>query len=520
MKLTSKHLWFLLGAALLIRLVSLGIMPLMDTTEARYGEQARIMVETGNWLTPMFDYDEPFLGKPPMFTWLSAVGIEVFGVSEFAVRFPHWVVGVMTIALGCFFAKRVGIDPLKTALVMATIPVFSISSGAVMTDMALTFSLTLAMIGFFFSWRGERIWGYIGFFGLGLALLSKGPMAIVLMGLSILPFLVIQHGFVGAFVQLWKRIPIVGGLVLMCVISFPWYIMAEQANPGFLEYFIVGEHFNRFLVSGWEGDRYGNAHDEPRGMIWLFLMLAALPWSVVLPLLAVFRFTRLKEKLSELPGVFVFLLFWVLSPLILFTFSGNILATYVLPGMPAFALLVAYLTESKVSYKVTFFKFLAITGLVIIAVSVYVATELKNDAIIYYVAGAAILVAGIAFLFRDKAFNFNWFTFTSYISPIILIIAICVVMFKTGNERSDKMLFVDVDHSKPTFYVEGGRPFSGQYYSFGQAKRLHNMDQLKGHENGYYIIGPNERIEGFVERHNLSCTFEVASPKRSRYLCQ
>nr|WP_238930431.1 glycosyltransferase family 39 protein [Vibrio sp. S9_S30] len=505
---------------MLIRLVSLGILPLMDTTEARYGEQARIMVETGNWLTPMFDYDEPFLGKPPMFTWLSAVGIEVFGVSEFAVRFPHWVVGVLTIALGCLFAKRVGINPLKTAVVMATIPVFSISSGAVMTDMALTFSLTLAMVGFFFCWRGEKIWGYVGFAGLGLALLAKGPMAIVLMGLSVLPFLIIQHGFIGAFVQLWKRFPIVGGLILMCVIALPWYILAEQANPGFLEYFIVGEHFNRFLVSGWEGDRYGDAHDEPRGMIWLFLMLAALPWSIVLPLLAVFRFTRLKEKFAELPGVFVFLLFWVLSPLILFTFSGNILATYVLPGMPAFALLVAYLAEEKVSFKATFFKSVTITGLFITLVSVYVASELKNDAIIGYVAAIALVVSGIAFLFREKAFTFNWFIFASYILPIILIIVICVVIFKVGNERSDKMLFVDIDRSKPTFYVEGSRTFSGQYYSFGQAKRMNKLDQLKGHENGYYIIGPNERIEGFINKYNLACTLEVASPKRSRYLCQ
>jgi hypothetical protein len=55
----------------------------------------------------------------------------------------------------------------------------------------------------------------------------------------------------------------------------PWYLLAEWKTPGFLDYFIVGEHFKRFLVSNWQGDRYGNA----RGTICLFLLLASLPWG-------------------------------------------------------------------------------------------------------------------------------------------------------------------------------------------------------------------------------------------------
>ncbi|GAK84400.1 hypothetical protein JCM19238_1967 [Vibrio ponticus] len=63
MSFNRVHLWAILGAVFLIRLISLGAYPLMDTTEARYGEMARLMTETGNWLTPQFDYGVPFWGK-------------------------------------------------------------------------------------------------------------------------------------------------------------------------------------------------------------------------------------------------------------------------------------------------------------------------------------------------------------------------------------------------------------------------------------------------------------------------
>lgn len=164
MSINRSHLWALLGFALLLRLLSLATYPLMDTTEARYGEMARLMVETGNWLTPHFDYNIPFWGKPPLFTWMSAVGIELFGLNEFAVRAPHWLAGILTIALVCMVAKRANLDPLITALVLATCGMFSIAAGAVMTDMALTFSFTLAMVGFYYCWLQQdnaKLWGYV-----------------------------------------------------------------------------------------------------------------------------------------------------------------------------------------------------------------------------------------------------------------------------------------------------------------------------------------------------------------------
>ena len=90
MTISKTHLWCLVSVALTLRLLSLAMYPLMDTTEARYGEMARLMVETGDWLTPQFDYGVPFWGKPPLFAWMRDYSIDFFGLSEFTVRAPHW----------------------------------------------------------------------------------------------------------------------------------------------------------------------------------------------------------------------------------------------------------------------------------------------------------------------------------------------------------------------------------------------------------------------------------------------
>ena len=95
----SKLFWaFVLGVGVL-RLASLGAYPLMDTTEARYGEVARIMVETGDWLVPRLDYDTPFWGKPPLSFWASALGIKVFWNSEFFLRLPHLLAAIAVLLL-------------------------------------------------------------------------------------------------------------------------------------------------------------------------------------------------------------------------------------------------------------------------------------------------------------------------------------------------------------------------------------------------------------------------------------
>ena len=172
---TRHFLILALAAILFIRLFSLGAYPLTDTTEARYGEIVRKMVELGDWVTLWFDYGVPFWGKPPLAFWLSAVSAKALGVSEFALRLPSFLLGLGMLGLvGGLARRRRGDDlALIAILVLASSGLFFVASGAVLTDTALVFSVTLAMVAF---WRGvidphseAVVWRYLLFAALGLS---------------------------------------------------------------------------------------------------------------------------------------------------------------------------------------------------------------------------------------------------------------------------------------------------------------------------------------------------------------
>ena len=168
MKLFSKKIspytfWVVL--LILIRAFLNYAIPLMDKTEARYSEIARIMAETNNWTTLQIDYGVPFWAKPPLSTWLSAISFNIFGVNEFAVRFPYLLLNILVILLVGKYAKRKGLDFLLPALILLTIPEFLLHTGVVSTDTALAFCVTLVMISF---WEGihnkeQTFWKYLFF---------------------------------------------------------------------------------------------------------------------------------------------------------------------------------------------------------------------------------------------------------------------------------------------------------------------------------------------------------------------
>jgi len=145
-----------LVVVVVVRLATLGAYPLMDTTEARYAEIARKMLETGDWVMPQFDYGVPFWGKPPLSTWLSAAAMAAFGSSEFAARLPSFL-----LLLGCgalvhrLAATRGGGDQaLWTLAVFAGTALVFVAAGAVMTDPALVLGTTLSMAGFWLAVGG------------------------------------------------------------------------------------------------------------------------------------------------------------------------------------------------------------------------------------------------------------------------------------------------------------------------------------------------------------------------------
>lgn len=338
-------LW-LLAAILLLRLASLAAIPLTDHTEARYAEIARLMVQMGDWISPHVTPTEVFWAKPPLSTWGQALTMEVFGVSEWAARIPAVGWAVLTLWALAWMLKTT-LNRLQIVVAVALLalsPLFFISAGAAMTDATLAACVMAVQAAW---WRVVQSEGrarlqagrFLGL-AMALALLTKGPAAALLALLPVFMHAAWRHH--GAPMKAVLRDPWVW---LLCLgVSLPWYLVAELKTPGFISYFVLGEHVMRFLQPGWTGDRYGFAHAQPLGIIWPYTVLAGLPSVLVLLSLLALRLrggagavmARYRAAGTDLA---IYALCITLAPLLIFSFARNLIWTYAMTALPGLAIL-------------------------------------------------------------------------------------------------------------------------------------------------------------------------------------
>lgn len=335
---TETRMGYLFFAIVAIRLFFNGAIPLMDKTEARYSEIARLMAETGEWVVLQIDYGIPFWAKPPLSTWASALSIQLFGEHEFFVRLPYALVCIgMALFIGRY--KRTEKHSFfLPGVILLTLPEFFLHAGVVSTDVFLTLSIGIVMLSF---WEGIQknsalYWRYLFFAGMGLGLLAKGPIV----GVLTVPPIVMWCVFNKEARLRLLRFPWILGPLLTLGIALPWYILAEMRSPGFVDYFIVGEHFKRYFESGWKGDKYGFPKKQPLGMIWVFLLGAILPYAFSL-----IRKVSTPSKQVLQNSWLQFLLFWLLWTPLFFTSSKSLIHPYTLPVMLPAALIIVHFWE-------------------------------------------------------------------------------------------------------------------------------------------------------------------------------
>jgi 4-amino-4-deoxy-L-arabinose transferase-like glycosyltransferase len=187
------------------------------------------------------------------------------------------------------------------------------------------------------------------FTGLGLGLLAKGPI----IGILTLPPIFLWTLFNKNIKKVFSKLPWVGGILLMLGISIPWYVLAELSTPGFFDYFIIGEHFERYLNSEWKGDKYGFPKQQPLGMAWVFLILFLLPWTVALIRILIKKWKSLRQD----PWI-LFLLLWTLWTPFFFTSSKSLIHPYILPSCIPVALIISHywqlLKNKKIYFSIAF----------------------------------------------------------------------------------------------------------------------------------------------------------------------
>ncbi len=306
-------------AAGVLLAVSLGGHALWDPDEAKHAEVAREMLISGNWVEPHVAF-QPYHHKPSLLYLLIGSSYRLFGVSEFSARLVPALAGWLTLLATYWFASGVGLRAgLLAALLLAACPLFVGVSRFTNFDGLVTCFTTAAAL-WLAAWLDaptkRSIYPVYLFVGLGV--LAKGPMALVVV---IVPLLVCwllgEHR--------WRDLAALRGALLLLVIVGVWAVPVGLAAPDYLLDFVWIHNVQRYLVP------QRAFHPEPFYFFIPILLGALLPWSLLLP--------RIGRDAFRAGGGSRFLILYALWVVVFFSISSGKLATYVLPAIPALAVL-------------------------------------------------------------------------------------------------------------------------------------------------------------------------------------
>jgi 4-amino-4-deoxy-L-arabinose transferase-like glycosyltransferase len=324
--------WLLLaGFCAFLFFYGLSNFGLIGADEPRYAQIAREMLARHDWVTPVLG-GEPWLEKPPLFYWQAMIAYSIFGVSDWAARLASAADGTLMVAVIYLFLRKFvrGVE-LDGALITASTAGVIGFSRAASTDMPLAAMFTMAMLAWY-AWHKTNARRYLtaAYIFLGLAALAKGPVGPLLAAVVIGIFAAVKSDY-----RIWSRTLWLPGLLIFLVVTLPWYVAVEIKNPNFLHIFILEHNFARFGTNLYH-------HKQP---FWYFVpvtLLGLVPWTV-LACASLARSLRAwwGDRAGPEHDFSSFLLLWLLVPVIFFSASQSKLPGYILPAVPAGALLAA-----------------------------------------------------------------------------------------------------------------------------------------------------------------------------------
>jgi 4-amino-4-deoxy-L-arabinose transferase-like glycosyltransferase len=304
---------------------------LVDPDEGRYAEIPREMLVSGDWVTPRLN-DLKYFEKPPLQYWATAAAYRSFGTTEWTARLWVAITGLLCVLANWYAGRRL-FGPAAgrcAALALLASPYFVIASAVNTLDMGVSCFLTLALYGYLLSRVADspgetRRWMLVAWACMAAAVLSKGLIGIVL-----------PAGALGLY-WIWHRnsAPLrsmawLPGLAVFGLLTVPWFVVVSRANPEFLHFFFVHEHWQRFAST---------LHHRT-GPLWYYVpivLVAIAPWAVagIGGIVAAARARPVEHRVSVLR----FLVCWCAVVFLFFSASQSKLPGYVLPMVPALALL-------------------------------------------------------------------------------------------------------------------------------------------------------------------------------------
>ncbi len=334
--MTVRQCWWLLISIAIIWFANLEYRTLIKPDEGRYAEIPREMVVSGDWVTPRLN-DLKYFEKPPLQYWATATAYTVFGEHQWTSRLWAGLTGFAGLLLVWFAGGRLfGREAAGyAALLLSSSMLYVLMSHINTLDMGVTFFITLGIFSLLLGQAESNIsrqrnWMLLAWAGMALAVLSKGLMGIILPGTAVFIYCLVQRDL-----TVLKRMHWLPGIAVFLLITGPWFYLVMQANPEFFDRFFIYEHYTRFTTK-----------DLGRYQPWYYfvpiLLAGALPWTVLM-FDSLFGTGRQAGLIRAVTGNTFnparFLLIWAVFVYVFFSISGSKLPSYLLPMLPALALL-------------------------------------------------------------------------------------------------------------------------------------------------------------------------------------
>jgi 4-amino-4-deoxy-L-arabinose transferase-like glycosyltransferase len=319
----------------------MGSYALFIPDEGRYSEVAREMVVSGDYITPRSN-GVAFLDKPVLYYWLQASAIKVFGVSEWSLRLWPVLFGILgTLVLygtgRLLYGRRTG---FLAAIILATSPLYYGASHYANLDLEVASLVADSLLCFLAAVQGnvsprrKEYLLYAAYTFAGAAALTKGLIGIVFPAMIIGSWIMLLNRW-----QLLAKMRLLSGLGLFLLLTVPWYVLVQKANPEFLHFFFVTQQVSRFLTT---------QEFNSKAPLWFYLPIVLagfFPWSAFLVQSLVQKSKRIWQN-RQRNATDLFLLLWLFIVFIFFSIPHSKTVGYILPIFPVMALLVgSYMGE-------------------------------------------------------------------------------------------------------------------------------------------------------------------------------
>jgi 4-amino-4-deoxy-L-arabinose transferase-like glycosyltransferase len=321
---------YLLFISISFLFVGLTTYPLLDNNEGMYAQIGYEMLQSGNFIIPHLN-GVPYIEKPPLLYYLTALSFAIFGKTEFAVRIVSISAAVVQIMGLLWFGIKTSQRQVAqlAALICSTSLGFYLQSHILMFDMWLTTLFNLSLFSFFLAYQHQsKQYQRFSYVFLALAILIKGFVAIILYVGIVGLFWIFQDKQIKENILTLFKDKI--GILLFFIIILPWHIAASFADPDFAWFYFINEHILRFLGVRYPKDFYDGSlfYYVPRTLLQLF------PWVLLLPIAWFYR-----HAVYNSLGFFLFLVF--LIPFSFFSISEAKANYYMIITLPALAWLLA-----------------------------------------------------------------------------------------------------------------------------------------------------------------------------------